>query len=562
MISKGIQFLYQHKTLSLLIFLCPIAFIAFFLKLGSFPIVQWDEARQAVSAYEMGRNHNYLVTYFDGYPDMWSTKPPLFIWLVTLSFELFGYTKVALRLPSALIGLSTALLIFYYCKKHLQDIKIGFFAVLVLMTSWGYIGYHVTRTADYDALLTLFTTLYLLYFYRFLHFRDKKAYILFGAGVILAFFTKNIAGLIMLSGMGIYTISTKKLPLILKSKETYYVLISFIILVALFLVLREKQNPGFVKAMLENDVTGRFIKGKMGHEEIFEFYFDNLLSYRYSYWIFFLPFCVLLALKSAKYGQFSLYLLVALLVDFFVLSSSKVKCDWYDAPFFPIMAVLIGIGLNEVFQELIVKNIAPLSGKKIGLFVCFVLVLFSLPTKFIVKAINDPGPQSLNQIQYGDFMTNLDNELPNWKSYQVLNIDYNAHLVFYRNVLNEKGNKIRITDGNLYVPKTGDTVLTCRAECLALINACYTYKIIKEKNDCKFYLLEQMSYEKISQLVNATIDQIKTNSDWLSDIRIKAQTRKIDLGLQLKYDAIYVLKSQKKMNDETEAFYFKESSEL
>ncbi len=553
--NRVVKFLYEHKTAVLLVVLAPVCFIAFFLQIGRFPIVQWDEARQAVSAYEMAHNNNFLVTHFEGKPDMWSTKPPLFIWLVTLSFKLLGYSKVALRLPSALIGLSTVLLIFFYSKRQMKDIKIGFFSVLVLMTGWGYIGYHVTRTADYDALLTFFTTLYVLNYFKFLHFSDKKAYLIFGIGVTLAFFTKNIAGLIMLSGLGAYTLFTKKIQLVLKAKETYFIIFSFLTLVAIFLLWRENYNPGYIQAMLENDVTGRFIKGNMGHEEKFSFYFENLINYRYSYWLYFFPFCVVLAFKSDKHRAFSLYLLCVLLVDFFVLSSSKVKCDWYDAPFFPLLALLIGIGLNEALEQLVLKNIAPLSGKRIVFFAVFTLSLFALPLKYVVKAINDEGPQSWNQIQYGDFMTDIDKSLQDLKSYQVINMDYNAHLTFYKNVLNEKGNKIRIIDRSMYAPKVGDTVLTCRPECALLINSCYNLKIVKEKNDCKLYLLENFSFTKISLMVETEIAKIYADPQWLTDIEKKAKERNINLDLQLTYDAIYVLKNQKRMNDEAESYY-------
>jgi len=119
----------------------------------------WDESRLAVNALEMCENGNLLVTHFDGKPDMWNTKPPLVIWIQASFMKVFGYNKLALRLPSALAGLATVFLVFLFCKKNLSNEKLGYFASLVLITIPGYISNHVTRTGDYDSILTFFTTL-------------------------------------------------------------------------------------------------------------------------------------------------------------------------------------------------------------------------------------------------------------------------------------------------------------------------------------------------------------------------------------------------------------------
>jgi 4-amino-4-deoxy-L-arabinose transferase-like glycosyltransferase len=61
-----------------------------FMHLDTLPIRIWDEARQAVNALEMWENGNFLVTHFEGSPDMWSTKPPLLIWLQVALIGLLG----------------------------------------------------------------------------------------------------------------------------------------------------------------------------------------------------------------------------------------------------------------------------------------------------------------------------------------------------------------------------------------------------------------------------------------------------------------------------------------
>ena len=71
------------------------------------PITLWDESRNIVSALEMRQTGLSLVTTYGYAPDLWNTKPPLLIWLIYASVELFGPTVWALRLPSMLASLGT-----------------------------------------------------------------------------------------------------------------------------------------------------------------------------------------------------------------------------------------------------------------------------------------------------------------------------------------------------------------------------------------------------------------------------------------------------------------------
>src|ERR1700751_1170400 len=82
--------------------LTGLCWFAFFYHLGTLPLYPWDESRLADNALEMTRNGNWLVTYYEGAPDLWSPKPPLMIWLMALSIEAFGPVEWAVRLPSAI----------------------------------------------------------------------------------------------------------------------------------------------------------------------------------------------------------------------------------------------------------------------------------------------------------------------------------------------------------------------------------------------------------------------------------------------------------------------------
>ncbi len=109
----------MKKILTIIVILL-LAYFPLFLHLEVMPYIVWDESRLAVSAFEMLHNHNYWVVTYGNHPDLWSVKPPLMIWVIALSFKILGYNTLALRLPSALFGLMTVLLVYQFCKKDLK----------------------------------------------------------------------------------------------------------------------------------------------------------------------------------------------------------------------------------------------------------------------------------------------------------------------------------------------------------------------------------------------------------------------------------------------------------
>ena len=88
-----------------------------------------DEPRFAQIAREMVESGQWLFPTRGGefYPD----KPPVFMWLIALFYELTGQLKIAFLLPSALAGLGTLGLVFDLGRRLWGD-KVARSAVLVL----------------------------------------------------------------------------------------------------------------------------------------------------------------------------------------------------------------------------------------------------------------------------------------------------------------------------------------------------------------------------------------------------------------------------------------------
>ena len=180
--------------------LAALIYMPVFGHLDTLPVRLYDEGRRAINAYEMLHNGNLIVPHVYGEPDMWGTKPPVLVWLQALHMKVIGVNELAVRLPVAIAAFLTLVLIMAFSVKYLKSFWYGFIAVVVLITSQGYIGYHAARTGDYDALLAFFTTLGALMFFTFCETRKYKYLYLFFIATTLAVLTKGVAGLFFPAG--------------------------------------------------------------------------------------------------------------------------------------------------------------------------------------------------------------------------------------------------------------------------------------------------------------------------------------------------------------------------
>lgn len=325
--------------------LAILAAIPLFLHLGTPPIQIWDESRLATNAVEMAQNGDWITTHFNGKPDLWNTKPPLMIWLQVACIKTLGVNEWAIRFPAALAALLTVLCLFLFSKKVLNNGLPGFFAGLVLVSSLGYVTIHRTRTGDYDALLTFFITWYTLAYFAWTEKPNNKTLLLFFVGLTLAVLTKSVAGLLMLPALFIYTIATGQLGNILKQKTTWLGVLAFGLVVGGYYLLREHHNPGYIATVLRGEFKHGYLVPDDGHTIGFWFYFIDLLYAKGNlYWTIWACFAILFIPKGlgTPEKRLNTFLIIATVSFLVTISFGAHKHAWYDAPVYPIMALLVG----------------------------------------------------------------------------------------------------------------------------------------------------------------------------------------------------------------------------
>jgi len=496
--------LLDHKfKISFFIFIIACSFI-FFFRLDVPSIRMWDESRLAVNALEMIINKNLIVTYFDGKPDMWNTKPPLLIWFIALSMKYFGFNEFALRLPSAICGMTTAVILFLFCKNYFHDLRAGIASGLVLITSLGFIREHVARTGDYDAMLVLWVVAYSISFFSYLHTRKQRQYLyllIATIALVLAVWTKGIAGLMCLPGILLYTAWQKKLKKLLFSPE-FYIAVTFFLVSSLgYYLLREYYNPGYINAVVKNELTGRYLNTVENNSGGFLFYYKDLISFKFIPWIYLLPLCFIITQFSRKklMKNFSLFCFIYIVFYFLIISFAKTKLPWYDAPLYPMASLVIGLGISEGFQAL--ENYFQIENKlkRLGLLSLLIICIFLVPyfdiayakiykkDEIMYSASNGVKPQ----LMYGEYLKIITNNKSRLKKiYVVRDKNYNAQLLFYAKVANLKGYSIKLTSFEDKVLKLGDTAITCSSEIKMKLEQNYSLKPLHSNNSCNTFKID------------------------------------------------------------------------
>ena len=242
-----------------------LCFLVLILKLGSFHMRWWDESMFAVNTYEMMQNGNYFTLYFDGSPDLFNTKPPLMNWFQILSCQLFGYNEFAIRFPSALASTGTVLLVFAFVKRHFSQVM-AFASALILLTSFGFVHFHTSRTGDSDALLTFFLTAMNLCFIEFVISGRKRLVLVFFMALLCAFSTKLYAGLLFFPAYIGILFFAKKMKEVFSSWQTYVGLVLFLGISFLLIAIRSEEVAGYLSKIWGSD-AGRLFAADFHSQE-------------------------------------------------------------------------------------------------------------------------------------------------------------------------------------------------------------------------------------------------------------------------------------------------------
>lgn len=460
----------QIKTLDciLILGLLILCYIIFFRHLGEFTIRLWDEGRNAVNALEMVKNKNIFITYFNGVPDMWNVKPPLHIWLVAIFFKLFGVSELTLRLPSAISATLIVLIIYIFSLKVLKNRWIGLLGSLIILSSMGFPDIHIGRSGDYDALLTLFT--FLGSIFTFIYFQNFNKKYLYYAGLFwtLAILTKSVAGLLLIPGIILFSVFDKKILKLIKQPSFWKTFLLLILTIGIYYGGREILNHGYLKAVLNEEILGRYQKDIGSGGSNFWYYWNLMASFRFQKWIYFVPISILAFFftKEKIIKQFIFYAYLLVISYFIIISKSETRQLWYDAQLYPLASLLVAS-----FIVLFIKKIPFLLRFFPILILCFYMQRY---IRTNIAYIHRPDlDKSMSCIKYGYLFRDSNIDKSNFIG---VHNDVCSSFQFYF----ESNNLTTKTIDNIIVK---DKILTCDGPTFNEIKEKYNTDIIFDNKD-------------------------------------------------------------------------------
>lgn len=429
--------------ISWLVLLVLIYFAAFW-KLDSWPVIQWDESRFAINALEMEANGKILVPMYEGEADLWNSKPPLTAFSQSFWMSILGPKELAVRLPSALAALLTLLLLAGFSGWVLEQKLLGMLAICALLASPGYWGIHIARTGDADALLVWWQMVYIFAFFAWLQRPQKRFLWLFAAGLLLAGLTKGIAAYLPLPALGIFALLSREGKMGLKNYRLYMAGSLALGLFAAYYVYRNYITPGYIEAVQYNEWGGRLLREAGTGQAVSKdggFFIRNLISHRLFPWVYFLPFAVGLGFLSPdRILRFlTLYLVLIAGCLLFILSFSKTQHAWYDAPLYPVFALLLATGCLELYRR--VKYI--FESRWAGMLSVGVgLILFAVPYYAVLQQ-NNQFERVQNYEAEGKILMHIDKHLAESDTLWVVKpVDHIYHwdqILFYQKSWKNRG---------------------------------------------------------------------------------------------------------------------------
>ena len=477
-----------------LLLLLVLLYFPLFHHLTWLPIRIWDEARLAMNAWEAFHNGHWFIPHFEGKPDMWSTKPPLLPIMQALLTYVTGPGELAIRLPAAMAGLGSCLLIAWWINKRLAMPEAAFMAALVLVTSQGYVHQHATRTGDYDAVLSFFMLWASLSWFDAMFFGRTKALFWFWISLTLGVMTKSIAALFFSPAYLLFGLVNLKSFLVgIRSRPFLFGMLVFIFTVAGYYLVRETFNHGYLQAVWDNELGGRYAGVIETHHHGLWFFLQRLVHTEYSEWfVLLIPGLIIgSARRDAALRASGNYVLLLILVYLLIISLAATQLEWYDVPLFPVMALPVALLLYTGWQWLSGSPVLSKRIKPLALFLAFAFIVFYVPYGRMLGKTFEPQEYPEERVFYriGHFLQDARDGLYSLDGFRLLQVDYSAHNDIYLEWMRYEGTDVARTSFEMLEP--GDRLIIFQDHVKEQIDAHWSYEIMDTYYEILLIRLEQ-----------------------------------------------------------------------
>lgn len=476
-----------------------LLFVLLVYRSDALPLMYWDESRIANNALEAARGGHWLAPFYHGAVDHWNTKPPLLVWAMA------GFLKVglpplwAVRLPSILAVAATCGLAWATLRFVLKDAVAAAVCGALILCSSLYVGFHGARTGDFDGPEALFVLGYVISVWAAFANPPKPNWLFAAAACIFgAVLTKGVAGAIPLPGCALYLLSDRvRFVALIKDSRTWICGLAAAVLCVGYYLGREIYDPGYIRAVLFNELGGRFLAVSDGHSGGPFFYLDALF-HGFQPGVVLLPLAVLpLFGAHRRRRDLTLVTLASGAVLLGVLSWSKTKLFWYETPAIPLFSIAAAIGVSDALHHLTARN--PARGRRAAVVVAVLIVAGGAATVWAEYACyaNPQWTDELpSQVRDGTFLAYLHGKGVNapvtvvddrfFKGTEFSgappNRYYNQAVDFYARLYGGQWRIDQLAPGEILRPPS--MAVACSPAALAWITGRYSLAIVAHAHGC------------------------------------------------------------------------------
>jgi 4-amino-4-deoxy-L-arabinose transferase-like glycosyltransferase len=322
------------------------ALVVMFSKLEGSGLANWDDCYYAQKAKEILATGDWFTMHYNHAPEL--DNPPFFIWLIALSFKLFGVSEYTACLPSALMGVATVALVFAFGRK-LYSTWAGTFAAFVLATTTPFVKY--ARHAMMDVTLSFFVVLALLSLVLAVRENRRPFFLLWGACIAICVLIKSVLGFFPLAITVVYLLMAGRWRTFVDPWFFGGTIVALALGCSWYVHQYVTFGTTFLKVHFGWLILQRgFTLGPKPWYSHFG-YFRDIARYYWPWLPLLLVGMVQGARRAWKRDEGSLLLILWVVIIIGVMSVMRSQVLWYIMPAFPAAALICGASLDSFLSE-------------------------------------------------------------------------------------------------------------------------------------------------------------------------------------------------------------------
>lgn len=344
--------LIKYSTKILLAILLLGFAVIFFHHLGKAPLIDWDEAIYAQVVRQSLEGKGQIDFHWVGNQTklnpsgLWMEKPPLMFWLMEVAYKTFGVNEFAVRFWGAIFAFGIVVLSYLFAKTFFSS-RAGLFAAASLLLSYYFIAQ--AFFLRFDLAVGFFI---LLALYSFLKAEtNSRYYWIFWASIGLGVMVKSVIGLLPIAIILLISLIFKKFGFL--RQRNFYLGFGLFAAIVLPWHLAESFRHGreFWNNYLFYQVFIRYSSTIENKGASNWFYLQNLKQDLVFFVLSIASFVnfMVLAYKKNRYAG---AVVLGVIFIFALFSFSKSKYYGYAVVAYPLLAIMIGVSLEQALHKI------------------------------------------------------------------------------------------------------------------------------------------------------------------------------------------------------------------